>query len=866
MVSRDKILGWVPLACSVLLFPRTATSTTTTTEEWVTQQDREALRKAGEAVDLYCAGGFKGTIDRESGRAVLENGVGGSNTMLDIMKASNGSAELGDKAAKKMNAGWIVGRVASVGFAILLGILWHFCCWSACPCCKCCRCGAKVRKTHIVVKFILLGIGFALTFGVIFAAAYGRSGYTKAVDGFDNMACTSAKLLNGTLGGQASPYFIGMMPLLEEFKGLEQSLAYDSPMMANIRQQLDATAEVSDSMYLASETLALLKDVLITNLPADVAVNLHECPFCTITGDLVDEISKVLGAGAGSALSQARIEIDKQLSEENSKSLQDTFKSAADPIVAVKVLIRDTFGFFTDKDKFLQVRGHLAGKGPNTIAHITGLVVTIAVFLVAFMQCSLLTFAFRERAGKPEEGGPKPFSKIPHRIACCTWCCGWLFMVIALLVGGLMTLVGVPLSGMCLIMDDMSAELITNIGPALGLNLTGDEGEQLLDIVSNCLVPKDPNLNAALLDLIYVKDNATAPKESLREKVVESVKDSIRSKFDDIDKSMGGGSAPALSTDPKLVKLTDAIYKNPISMMIVAKDLTSDSTYSDLYSQTALSAAALPSSVQCNDRVVSDEVDGLKGKTMKGVEKFVLALTSFGTRQTLRADCANLVDCVDALTSPRGKSCKAGNNFVKLKQKLMDAGTFRCDTFVNPLDGVSACDVKFMSGTFNASKSRTMWSNDCLSATKKVKRKQVLCNVQEFSDYVKDYKTRILQAMKRIDLAVTEVGPAISKGLRGIVEEDLIAPIDRVANGVTCGLMGGFYREMVDGFCYQGINGFIVIGQSYVACGAMLVFLVLLMYGVWRRAIDNVNKSSVALTKVVEFVKTDGVLPTAPMN
>jgi len=499
MVSRGKILGWVPLACAVLLFPRLVIS-----EEWVTQQDREALRKAGEVVDLYCAGGFKGTIDRESGRAVLENGVGGSNTMLDIMQESKSSAELGDKAVEKMDAGWIVGRVASVGFAIFLGILWYFCCWSACPCCKCCRCGAKVRKTHIVVKFILLGIGFALTFGVIFAAAYGRAGYTTAVDGFDNMACTSAKLLNGTLGGQASPYFIGMMPLLEEFKGLEQSLAYDSPMMANIRQQLDATAEVSDSMYLASETLALLKDVLTTNLPADVAANQHECPFCAIMGELVDEISKVLGAGAASALSQARKEIDTQLSQENSKSLQDTFKSAADPIVAVKVLIRDTFGFFTDKDKFLQVRGHLAGDGPNTVAHITGLVVTMAVFLVACMQCSLLTFVFRERAGKSEEeGGPTPFSKIPHRIACCTWCCGWLFMVIALLVGGLMTLVGVPMSGMCLIMDDMSPELITNIGPALGLNLTGDEGEQLLDIVSNCLVPKDIRIDTKLNKFVW---------------------------------------------------------------------------------------------------------------------------------------------------------------------------------------------------------------------------------------------------------------------------------------------------------------------------------------------------------------------------
>jgi len=49
---------------------------------------------------------------------------------------------------------------------------------------------------------------------------------------------------------------------------------------------------------------------------------------------------------------------------------------------------------------------------------------------------------------------------------------------------------------------------------------------------------------------------------------------------------------------------------------------------------------------------------------------------------------------------------------------------------------------------------------------------------------------------------------------------------------------------MIDRLCYQGVVGLIEISQSYLACGVLSIILILLMYIVWRRSIDNYNQKS----------------------
>lgn len=842
---------------------------------WVVQEDIDAAEDALKAVNLYCDGGFKGEIDQEGGRSALEEGVGGSNTMLEILKEAPDQDGLSDTAAEKITVMWLMFKAGSIVFTIILLIVWGICCWTACPCCRCCRrCTCfgrwsgceKRKKTSKVIKGIVVAAGCGIILGIIIAASMAFGGYNKAVDGFDNMACTSAKLLNGTLGGQESPYFIGMLPLLNEFFSIEKSLDHDSTFMNGVRGQLDLTLDISRSVGLASATFTLLRDAF-SNIPQEIADNKHKCEFCNVMISPLEGVIDVLNGGIAAALDAARKEVGSQLSPEMSASLQKTFKSSADPLTSVKELVRNTFGFFTDTDQFLQVRGHLDGDSddPQTMKYITMVLIVLALLLSLFMLMALVNFAFRETYGLTElkdldgEFIPK-YSKVTHRCAGCTWCCAWFYAILAFLVGGIMVAVNVPLAGMCLIMDDLSVDLLKDISPAIGMNLTGDQGDMLLDIIDKCFVPADLTLNPALVDILTVKDNDTAPKLTLREKIIDQVKDQIASKFDEVDAQLNSNDASLsnVSEIKDLLKMLD----NPIDMMIIVDPdagFESDDTYKALFLETALQGAFV-SSVKCGNGQVSAEVPVIGNQTMLGVNNFVVKLEALGSRTSSRADCADLVTCSSGLNTQQSEACVAANNYVLLKQRIRDAATYRCDVFVDPVTGLD-CDPLNMVGTFNSATSRTDYTSSCMDANGTMVRKQKMCTLSQFTQYIKGFATRVDKAMKRIDDTVDEVGTGISVGLRQLVDANIVGPIETIASGVTCGFLSSFYREMVNGFCYQGVYGFYMIGRSYVGCGVMAIFMTMLMYGLWRRSIDNVNMINDVMTTVVNYAEDDSGMP-----
>jgi len=835
-------------------------------EGWVTEEDKRVAGEAKVAVEVYCDGGFKGDVDREESRKILEDGVGGSNTLRGILTEAESQDDLSAKAQEKITPMWLFWRVGALVMSFFLVLLWAFCSWSACPCCKCCRCGARKRETNKLSKLILLVAGGALTFGVIFSAVYAMVGYSAAVDGFDNMACTSAKLLNATLSGRSDPNFIGLMPLLTVFQDLEDKLEADSTLMEDVRNVLDITVSITDAVTITAESLALLRDATGENFPPQVAANRHSCQLCEGISPALNAALGVVDSGIASKLSSARVEVKKQLGPSAAAALQDNFKKASKPLITVKTLFRNTFGFFTDTDKFLQIRGHLEGEGqPQTMKILTSIIIVISLAICSCMNVSLLSFTFFEKRGKaPEVDAPKPFSKLPHRSAGLTWCCGWLFAILAFLVGGLMTAISVPLSGMCLIMDDLGPQLLRDISPAVGMNLTGFQGNQTLTIIEKCLVPKDPTENAMLLDVLMVRDNDTAEYETMRSKIVDRVKDQIQSQFDSVNRLMSGVDSTGLAENPAVVTIRE-ILQNPIDMMILTDpdDLQwfiESPDYAAMFSQAGLQAKAV-SSVRCD----TDAVSGPLGNfTIEGVEAFVRELATLGTRNVLRPDCADTVICSDVVNSPRREACDAGNRFVTLKQNIMDLANYRCDVFLDPQDMSSDCDPLTMTGVFNSVTRQTEWTGDCLMPDGSMRRKEKYCTLSEFTTYMQAFDTRIDKAMQRMDTAATEVGPAIATTLQQIVEDNILVPIDMVANGVTCGWLGTFYREMVDGLCYQGIFGFRLISQSYNGCAIITLFMVILTYALWRRSIDNVN--SVVKTDVVILGTAEGVVPSQPKD
>merc|ERR1712113_821969 len=117
-----------------------------------------------------------------------------------------------------------------------------------------------------------------------------------------------------------------------------------------------------------------------------------------------------------------------------------------------------------------------------------------------------------------------------------------------------------------------------------------------------------------------------------------------------------------------------------------------------------------------------------------------------------------------------------------------------------------------------------------------------VCDLDEFVAYVNEFDTRIAKAMQRIDDAVQDVTATINANMRELVEIHLTKPIEEIVTGATCGWMSSYYQELIDGMCFQGVWGLRNIGISYIVCACMVVCLIFLMYCLWRRTVDNINK------------------------
>jgi len=480
------------------------------------------------------------------------------------------------------------------------------------------------------------------------------------------------------------------------------------------------------------------------------------------------------------------------------------------------------------------------------LAYVLALSLVLAlstVFTAAWFLC-------RETSGTigctDDAGNPLPrYSRVTHHAAGCTWCCcGWELAVLAFVLSGIFSVVSVTLSSACLVMADMDEPMLRSIAPALGLELDGPEGAQFVSILEQCLMSTDPTSNPALFDILTVsQDNASAPPVSLREMIVGQVADQITAKFTDLEEKLKS-TGDTIAGSPPIVSVI-RMLATPIDMLVVADPdagWESDSNYQALFSQASL-RTAFPASIRCPDGVVSDAVPApLAGQTILGVDNFVSKLAAYGTEATVRADCANGVLCTTTDLAEL-EACRAGNRYVALKQQLRDLTSFSCDVFLDPSDNVSDCDPLNMVGTFSPAANRTQYASSCLYPDGTMRRKPKTCGLAEFVTYMSNFGERINRTMTRLDTTVVEVGAGIAVGLKGLVQADVIDPVMRIANGMTCGFMGRYYREAIDGVCFQSIVGFTWIGQCYTGVGVMALLIVVLMYGVWRRAVDNVNEN-----------------------
>jgi len=299
--------------------------------------------------------------------------------------------------------------------------------------------------------------------------------------------------------------------------------------------------------------------------------------------------------------------------------------------------------------------------------------------------------------------------------------------------------------------------------------------------------------------------------------------------FQKITEALGKNPSGQLLTNPILTDLT--AYLKTVSLkqtITVATNLKSDAAYSAMFGVTSGNAAGLgergqTTTLSCASFTVSGspEVPGIA----RGNNNFLDMLKKLGTEDAASAvSCAKKVTCNAGATS---NPCNAGNAFMGLKDALLaPKKVFNCPLFED--DAGANCDP----GTSTA----------CLRKDGTVKRKDIACDLDEYSIYVAAHPQRITETIKNLDSQVTAGLDNINTQLRNLTETTLLAPIRDVANGVTCGFFGKFYREVVESICFQGVYGFRIIGWSYVSTGFITIAFIAMMFAVWRRTVDNYDE------------------------
>lgn len=796
-------------------------------EEYISYKDKQTAKDADAAVTKYCTTqDADNAVDAAEAKENLQDALGGKNFLLDSMKESKDPDEFSDKLGEEVSgaAGSAVMPFFLAAIAWLM--FWCFCC-TACPCCKKCRCGKGYHKhgiPHKVIGALPVALAFFMT---IVGSATSDGGAATMVAGFENMACESAELLNGTLQGTTGTLsFIGLLPALQVMKGVEDSLNDGSAFMVGLDNTLADTKIVSDAIAIASSTLDSMSNVMdltatsVQTVGSPATSTYRKCVFCETLKGILATASTELQGGIGQALANARNEVAGQLNMEKRQELQKTVRDSASPMMQMKDSFVTNIGWMVDPS--VDLTGPLKSSIPPAVS-----IVFMGAFFATFAgACSVGSCVAKE---KTPEG---KHSKIPHRCACCSWAISLPLAMLCFIIGGILYAFSLPLSAICLIMDDIDGDMIKDIAPAINLNITGPGGDNMIKMFDNCINPENKSLNANFLDLIVIVNETDGTEKTMREELQNTVSQPINDKFDQLG---GGGGSVSLADSDGIKTLIGTIRNNSIQSMILATptEMQADSKFSALATATQVLQDGLGGSMGCSPHVY-------EGNTIPGMTTFIDEVMTKGSDATVvpTTVCSRTWkerSCgADAV-------CTAGDEYMKLYLDMTDASltTYRCDVWER--DDGTECDTYDFADVAA-----------CLRADGTMKVKTKTCNFADFKVWYSKADERIQKAFEYVDSAVAAKQSGIATGLKNLVYDNMLNPLFSIFDGVSCGWLPGFWQATVDSLCFQGVYGMRRIGQGYILTAFFIVILAINMYVVWRRSIDNVNEDSGAVEELPE--------------
>jgi hypothetical protein len=660
--------------------------------------------------------------------------------------------------------------------------------------------------------------------------------------------------MEASQAGQGTSSFAGLLPMLNSFDSLQNKFADDSQFMTSVTSLLDQTAEIDRAVYVASSSLSLLSNATLDSDNKDPKNSfgvslLHKNMLAEAVSTLLTPAIQALDDSVGKALANLRSEIASHLGSAKRKELQDTLSRTVGPLQELKQKLRDGMEYLLPSESSEGVWQHRKWGLSTLLFVLSAYALLITLFAGLSMWCCMK---------RPLRKADEAYNPHVHRLACCSWCCGCCFSTVALFLGGIMLVTASLLSGTCLLLEDANSGVVQDIGPALGLNMTGDTGLMLGDIVDSCLNPSSDNASQAYLaDLLFVRGFNNS-KVTLRQKLNSEFKTEIDDNFAIITAKLNL-NLPSLVSDPRLVALRKALKDNPADKMIIADStaLSASSMYNPLLDVASAATVGFSSSAACSSHTVSAGISGFSvGQEVPGIAAFMAELQGMGdgTETAVAApSCAKHVGCHAGAANE--SACIAGNALITLKAELQGLNghePYQCDLFESTTGSGGYCDPSGMVQV--AGTSPAEYTGDCVSAAGTMTPKARTCDLANFTAYLADFEDRIKIAFERLDSTTAGVQGLLNDNLRQLLYQDLLSETSSLVEEASCAFITTHYTRTLDGFCYLALHGWWRLAANAVGLAVFQLLLVLPMYVVWRVSRDNVAMDSEAAATVREIV------------
>jgi len=687
-------------------------------------------------------------------------------------------------------------------------------------------------KAKVAIGGVLF-VAFALW---IVSVVTVMGGLADITNGIYSSGCATANFLQDLLvGGEG---FIGLIPVEEQFIALEGHLTDGSTFFQKLESKMDETRQIDGAVALASATVAELKTTLEA-VNAMAVQKKHTCQLCDQLVPQLDSLVDLLDNGVGAALVDARSQVSAQLQGPQMEELAQTFRDGVTPIRDTKNAMTASIGWFVTPGGLDKYTPFFQGQASPLGLMIIYACLCLSLFLLCGI-CSLGCWHFKEKK-EVCEPGENPHRKLSPMCSRCTWCNSMILAMNLCLLGGIIMIVSVPISGLCLYLFDMDGPLIQTSSDIIGIDL-GTSSDMVIAVVDRCLSIKAAETYAGqssnLMD-IYQVESADGTMQSMREQVVTTAIDPVNEAFGEITSSLDSAGSAELSQESALIALRDALATIAVSSSMFPDFdvLQSDPDYMALGGNADLAAESAQTSLNCDTVIVS--LDGTD-TTSKGITSYVSYVSAMdsGISSSAGTSCANkdsAVSCDGSLLPPMSQYCDAAANLVDLKMEALQVTTLSCNLFRDASG--NSCDPRNM--VLNTM--TNTWSNICLGSNGEVSRDVQNCDLSGIDDYVNYYNERLEKVIQYLDWQVVTQLDAVNVGLRAVVDDNIVNPIYSIVDQFECAFMRDFWTGLLDGFCYRGANGFAKLGTSYVISAFTAFVTAIAGYATFRLAQDNMD-------------------------